>query len=502
MKKVLVILMALSSTIFSMERPALNSGYYENEDYNSLKNGNTPNYLSRPYPLNFSPSSNKKIDNYIRPEISFSPRIYSITGSQIETLNYHNYSQWINNDPLLNLGFTAGNELFTIHYNLDVRHDFFSGYKNESFTNIPNGDTWTLDFDFNFPTRGYISFGNDYLELFAGRDKISYGPGKRTNLMLSPEAPFFNQLSLTYYSKHIKSSLFFIPMESYLTASEKKLLSNFIATKSDLLLDVNYEKDFNTQSKYLAGHRFEFKPLNNLIISFTEMLVLGGRFSNFEDITPSMFYHNVYGENYSNVMIGFDFYYAIISGLGLYGEIIIDDIRNSKEIQTTVPTSTAFLIGSEYQLPFIPFPATFHLEGADVSRFTYKRWHPYMNFYSRRKLFSTSTSYNGYLDSPNGFFLGADSAFIACWLSIFKDSKITSEIGYEQWFIGENINILGDELILSYIENAPSSRKMYHNIRFDLTWNINKNIKLNLQDYFIFGELWSNYISLYTTFKL
>lgn len=499
--KLFIILFFTHVSIFPVDRHPVDSTVYLHYDYNSLSSGETPNYLSKPYSSSFLPGYKTVKGTYLQSNISFSPRFNWFSGEQITNLEYLYYSEWLKLNPLINLGFSVGSEIFTFRYDLDIRHDFFSGYNSDTYLNIPTDESWYLDFDFNFPIRGYLTVGNETLNLFVGRDKISYGPGKRTNLMLSKETPFFNQLTLTYYSKKNKTSLFFIPMESYLTDSEKTELENFISNNSDLLLDVNYGKDYDSQSTYITGHRFEFRPVRNFILTFTEMLVLGGRFNNLEDITPAMFYHNVYGENYSNVMLGFDFYYAVVPGLGLYGEYIIDDIRNTNEEDITVPTSTGYLLGLEYQLPDLFGKTTLHIEGADISQFTYKRWHPYLNFYSRRKLFSTSTGSNNFLDTPTGFFLGSDSAFIALWLTFLQDYTLHAELGYEMWFIGENSNIMGEDLINSYINSTESTRETYHNIRLDVSYTINSNIELSLKNIFITGDITSNFLSLFMTYK-
>lgn len=499
--KTLFILIFTHIPLFSVDRHPVDSEVYLQYDYDSLQNGETPNFLSKPYSSSFLPGYKTEKGNYLTSNISFSPRFNWFYGDKIENLEYFYYSEWISHNPLINLGFSVGNEIFTFRYDLDIRHDFFSGYSSDSYINIPTTESWYLDFDFNFPIRGYATIGNETLNLFIGRDKISFGPGKRTNLMLSKETPFFNQLSLTYYSKKNKTTLFFIPMESYLTDIEKSELDEFISNNSNLLLDVNYGKDYDSQSTYITGHRFEFRPFRNFIITFTELLVLGGRFNNLEDITPAMFYHNVYGENYSNVMLGFDFYYAVIPGLGLYGEYIIDDIRNSNEKDITVPTSTGYLVGVEYQLPDLFGKTTLHIEGADISKFTYKRWHPYLNFYSRRKLFSTSVGSNKYVDTPTGFFLGSDSGFVSLWLTFLQDFTIHGELGYEMWFIGENSNITGEELIDRYINNTETVRDTYHNIRLDLTYTLNDHIEFNLQNSFITGITTSNFLSFYMTYK-
>ncbi len=317
--------------IFSqnLEYIPLDSHIYEKDDYKYIENGEVPNFFSRPYSYNQSIEAKLNKGHYLDPILDISIRGQNINNDIPVELEGYWYNNWIKKQPLLNLGFSTGTDYFTIFTQFDIRIEYFEGFNEDTYVNFPDGENWYQDFDFNFPTRGYLSFGTKYLQLFLGRDKIKFGPGQKTNLMISGETSFFNKLNLSYQNNSFKGSFFFIPLESYLTGKEKDEIS--LLNDSDLIPNGNYGKNINEQSKYLSGHRFEFRPTRNLLISFTDMLLVGGRFSNFEDIPPTMFYHNVYGENYSNVMIGFDFFWTVVKGLGIYGEFIIDDIKNSFE---------------------------------------------------------------------------------------------------------------------------------------------------------------------------
>ncbi|KKL65570.1 hypothetical protein LCGC14_2153630, partial [marine sediment metagenome] len=57
------------------------------------------------------------------------------------------------------------------------------------------------------------------------------------------------------------------------------------------------------------------------------IIVIGGRVPEFNEITPLMYLHNVYGENYSNVIFGFDTSIVPCRNIQVYGEFAMDDIR-------------------------------------------------------------------------------------------------------------------------------------------------------------------------------
>ena len=368
--------------------------FYFDEDYRYLENGSAPNFLSRPYSRNKSKEYRPPLKNYyFNPEISLSLRGHYFTGELNDEDESYWYNDWLYNNPLILIAFQTGNENFVIDARFDIRQDFFNAFDSDNYWNVP---ATFQDYDYNFPTRGYIAYGNENLQLFVGRDKISWGPGQRSNMMLSSTVPYFDQINLSYQNPIFKGTFVFIPLESYLTKKEKRIIDE--ALENDLTPEGHFDKEMDQQSKYITGHRFEFKPVDNLIIGFNDVLVVGGRFPNFEDIPPTMFYHNIYGENYSNVMIGFDTWWTILPGLAVYGEIMIDDIRNTLEDSYTVPTSLGGLGGIQYQLPFPKSRIVSNMEFGITGPYTYERWHPYTNFYSRRKLYSTSIESNELID--------------------------------------------------------------------------------------------------------
>lgn len=477
MRLIFIILLPLSIFPQSLEKISLNSVNYLITDYINIENGESPPFFTRPY----ISGRQLKRKHIIKPILNISIRAqYLNRDIEDKDLSYW-YNRWLENDPLLNLGFIAGMENFLIYTDFDIRHDFFGGFNSSTYLNLPYRDYWYQDFDFNFPIRGYLIFGNRNLNLLVGRDKLQFGPGQKGSLMISSESPFFNQLKLTYSSKKFQASYFFIPLESFLSKEEKRELEDFFLSDSSLIPAGNFGKDISDQSKYLTGHRFEIKPNNSMILSFTDMLVVGGRFPNFEDISPSMFYHNVYGENYSNVMIGFDFFWVPIRNLGVYGEFIIDDIRNDFENKFSVPTSLGYLGGLRYNIPNKFTKLVFNFETAYIDPFTYLRWHPYTSFYTRRKYISTSINENLYLDSPIGFFLGPDSNFFSVWITAIYNKSMLS-VGWEYRSRAVIPDLTPEEFIISYSENIDRKREELNSIYIDLEHRINRSYSINFKE--------------------
>lgn len=479
-----------------LERIDLKSNIYIIEDFNSITGGYAPSFFSRPYSKNqIAGSSYKTMGLYFKPILNLSIRGQYLNSNIEDEKRSYWYNRWLENAPLLNLGFIAGNSYFLIYTDFDIRHDFFGGFNNNTYINIPYRDFWYQDFDFNFPTRGYLIFGNRELQLLIGRDKLQFGPGQRGSLMISGNSPFFNQLNLSYTTSSFKASYFFIPLESFLSEQEKNQLDEFINSESSLLPKGNFGKTITEQSKFLTGHRFEFKPNRRLMFSFTDMLVVGGRFPNFEDISPSMFYHNVYGENYSNVMIGFDFFYVPIDGLGFYGEFIIDDIRNEFEKEKSVPTSLGYLGGVKYGNSINDFRFILNIETALVDPFTYLRWHPYTSFYSRRKYISTSVNENIYLDSPIGFFLGPDSLFFTLWTDIiYRGFNVSLGWEYRKRGVIEDLN--PEDFLISYSKEVDRDYFESRVIYLKGSYIINKRYSIDLKEELYIEKTLFNVVSI------
>lgn len=498
----LILILLIPSILFSvnLERIPLKSNNYYISDYNFINNGEAPLFYSRPYSVS-EVNQRELPNNYFKPILALSLRIQSLSRDIEENEQGYWYNKWIENDPLLSLGFITGNNYFLIHTEFDIRHDFFGGFNNSTYINIPYKDYWYQDFDFNFPVRGYIITGTRNLQLFAGRDKLDFGPGQKGALIISGKNAFYNQLTLSYISPKFKGTYFFIPLESYLTDEEKESLDNFFNSGSLLIPSGNFGKDITEQSKFLTGHRFEFKPFRNLMFSFTDMLIVGGRFANFEDIPPSMFYHNIYGENYSNVLIGFDLFWVPINGLGLYGEFIIDDIRNNFEDKFSVPTSMGYLGGVRYNIPNTKGRCTLSFEVIKVDPYTYLRWHPYTSFYTRRKLISTSIDKNMYVDTPIGFYLGPDSLLLTNWVRYNYD-KIDISLGWEYRSYPEDIDTRPQQLIESYSQDLDRVYIQKYLLHTSGIYNISNSLSVGISNHLFLNDNLLNVFSIFFTKKL
>ena len=319
-----------------------------------------------------------------------------------EYLYYRNSLRY---PPLLKLGFVAAYPYAAIHLEYDLREDFFVTWRENDYSTLPTGDLFVQEFDFNFPTRSYVKLGNLHVDFLAGREQMKWGPGRRSSLVVSDSPPYYDMLQLTYFSPTFKASFFFAALESYLTNEEREIQDDYKDKGF-----VTFPKDADSQRKSLTGHRFEFRLGENLLLGISDVLLIGGRSPELTDIGPLMFLHNVYGENYSNVMLGLDVTYVPLPGMRVYGELGIDDIQNPWEAGSSIPSGLGYQAGGEVLNLPVPRKPSLYFEWTRISPWMYNRWQPYLIFTSRRKLasFPDYTHYASYLDFPTGYFLGGD----------------------------------------------------------------------------------------------
>jgi len=421
-----------------------------------LELGETPPFYSRPFSNhqyfyyleqiesrqhNLSPSSKRLFskllekhrwmsekETFLLPVLEASAELKYQNREIPDSHKYLYYRESLDSPPLLNTGFIAGSPHAAVHLEYDLRKDFFVYSRQKDYSNLPTGDPFVQDFDFNFPTRSYLKVGNLHLDLLIGREQIKWGPGYRSSLVVSDSPPYYDMLLFSYFSESFKASFFFTALESYLTKEELKIQQDMTDIGT-----ISFEKEASDQYKALTGHRFEFKFHDTLLIGVSDVLLFGGRAPELNEISPLIFLHNVYGENYSNVMMGFDASYVPVHNVRIYGELAIDDIRNSWEAGSSIPTTTGKMAGLQVMNTPLPGSPDFYYEWARLDPWMYNRWQPYLIFSSRRKLvsFPDSTKYASYLDFPTGYFLGGDVQTFYFELAWSHNPQLNTSLSYE-----------------------------------------------------------------------
>ncbi|GEM_PF-2735685 len=367
-------------------------------------------------------------DTFLLPVLEISAELKYQNSKIPDSQEYIHYRETLDSPALLNVGFIAGYSHAAVHVEYDLRKDFFVYSRRDDYSNLPTGDPFVQDFDFNFPTRSYLKVGNLHLDLLIGREQMKWGPGHRSSLVVSDSPPYYDMLLFSYFSEIFKASFFFTALESYLTNEELEIQKNLQGAGT-----ISFEKEAADQYKALTGHRFEFSFGDTLLIGMSDVLLFGGRAPELNEISPLILLHNVYGENYSNVIMGFDAAYVPGRNVKIYGELAIDDIQNPWEAGSSIPTTLGMLAGVYGGDTPLPGGPDFYFEWARLDPWMYNRWQPYLIFSSRRKLvsFPESTKYSSYLDFPTGYFLGGDVQSFYFELAWNHTMKLHTSLSYE-----------------------------------------------------------------------
>lgn len=162
---------------------------------------------------------------------------------------------------------------------------------------------------YSLEANAYIVAEPKCVRIQFGKDKLSLGPSPRNNLMLSGNAPAFDNLRLDVTFDRIKFTYFHGWLRS------ERLTFN--------------DRGDSTDRKYMVGHRLEFKVFPWLFLAGNESVIYGGRPLETQYLNPIMVYHiaEQYSGDKDNNTISFDATAFPARGLKLYASLFLDDYR-------------------------------------------------------------------------------------------------------------------------------------------------------------------------------
>jgi hypothetical protein len=149
-------------------------------------------------------------------------------------------------------------------------------------------------------TRAYLTTGVGRFSFLFGRESLKWGSSPRSSLLLAGHGPPFDMLSARYQTDRFQVSSFFTILNPHADTS-----------------------------RYLSGHRIEFRLLPDLTVGVGEVVLHGGY-----DALPDPYYLNPLvlfyprewnkGHGTANILWGIDFDYFGSRWSG-YGELMLDD---------------------------------------------------------------------------------------------------------------------------------------------------------------------------------
>lgn len=338
-------------------------------------------------------------------------------------------------------------------------------------TTIQNQEIWSnfiLDFsyyDVQFPTRAYASAAGDNWRVFFGRDKLEMGGGHSTQLIASASPHWLDRLQVLLFWPEFQYSMVLIYLEPWLRPAEEPGGSPddyWEHTPGDTSDHQNHEP-----SKYLALHRFDFRPLDWLTLTITEGLMYGGKYPDLRLLNPLQIFHSFYEWEHSSSLASLEASIVPLAGLELYGQFMFNQIQSEYELSKygadSIPNATGWMAGTQFTAAAGPgyFTATAEVIHADP--YLYIRENPLLTFSWRRRTLS-NTGGDKYITLPIGSKYGPDSN--AVWARFEYQIPALALAGFEFEFLSRGENTItspydkGEEAAAARTPSGSRSNRM------------------------------------------
>lgn len=240
------------------------------------------------------------------------------------------YPRWQDRLPILRLPVSvAVGDFLAAHVEfLAVRRllDFTSGpvkvYAPVFSTNHTLTDFFQLDF--NWPYRAVAAIGGSQWSAQVGRDRLSLGPGRTGQLLLSDHMPYHDYLLFkTWFGPFTLSTA----LVGFPTPAE-------MGTGDDTV-------------RALMTHRLDWNITPAWHLAVTEAMMYQDKVLDWRFINPMMIYHQYFMADRSNSFLTVELWGALLDGLSLHGQFAVDDVRFFGE-SATIPNAFGWQLGLEY----------------------------------------------------------------------------------------------------------------------------------------------------------
>ncbi|MBN2365499.1 MAG: hypothetical protein EH225_05875 [Calditrichaeota bacterium] len=317
-------------------------------------------------------------------------------------------------------------------------------------TTRENGD---FEFDENIAT---ITFHHKYFYLLFGREYNQWGTGHHGNLLLSTNAPVYDQFKLIIRYWRFKFT--------HLTAFLQYISpAGRISMKSEPHID-----------QYWSGNRLELNLGKGIQLGLSEAVVYGDRSLQPGYLNPLSFFKSLehyYGDR-DNGILGVDMEWRIRNGIKLFGEWFIDDITTTKLGTDWYGNKFGWQTGIFWVNPF-------SVRDTDLMA-EYTRIKPYVYTHSYR-------DYNKYkhYDTVLGHFIGPNSDDIFIRLRRRFSKFLNLSLEYEKYRHGSNtpeVNVGGnpdrpkedgDSPRINFLEGIPKGQESFGaSIQYEFVRNL------------------------------
>ena len=256
----------------------------------------------------------------------------------------------------------------------------------------------------------YLNITHKYFSVMFGRDYNQWGSGRRSQLMLSTNAPIYDQIKLSvrywrFKYTHITAFLQYISPEARLQIKNSEPIDT-----------------------YWAGNRLEFYIAKNIQLGLQESVVYGNQSLKPGYLNPIAFYKSVehFNGDRDNGGLGIDLAWRVFPGFKVTGEWFMDDLSTDKLGSNFFGNKFGWQGGALWVDPL-------GLPGSDIM-FEYARIKPYV--YSH-----TVQDYNKYkhYDTILGHYIGPNSDDVYLRLRYAPHRRVRLELDFERYRHGQNV---------------------------------------------------------------
>lgn len=195
-----------------------------------------------------------------------------------------------------------------------------------------NSNLFDVQFvDFETPYRAFQTFGGEGWNFSLGRDLLEWGNGETGNLILGSHADYHDHMRFVSYHDNFKYEISYVFLEH------------------PDLLEVDDEVPSEGFKAFL-GHRIEFRPLPQILISATENVMYQNTALNPQYLNPVYIFHNLNNRSMFNAIASLEFDIMLKKGIGLYYQLAIDQARAPLE-SNSQPNTFGHLGGLRLTVP-------------------------------------------------------------------------------------------------------------------------------------------------------
>lgn len=195
-------------------------------------------------------------------------------------------------------------------------------YQNGLSSNIPLKSAL---FEFEWPKRAFVAFGEDMWTLQFGRERLDWGNSRVSNFIIDSHVGYHDVLRLSVFTDHF----------SY------EWDNIFFQTAGRV------DSSYDSVIRILMAHRLEFRPIRYISFAVSENVMYESPSLNLGYMNPGNIYHNLNNRQQFNAIASAELNIMPLRGLDIYAQAVLDQARAPNE-SASQGSAWGILAGVEY----------------------------------------------------------------------------------------------------------------------------------------------------------